>query len=97
MLLEKALAKVVGSYYALNETSIADIFSMLTGCPVVSIDHITVKKLEKIFDEKIFLNKKAYVYGLRKLSSNNMRIDRVVGMERNESESSSSVAVIEEK
>jgi hypothetical protein len=45
MLLEKALAKVVGSYYALNETSIANIFSMLTGCPVVSIDNITVKKL----------------------------------------------------
>ncbi len=97
MLLEKALAKVVGSYYALNEASISDIFSMLTGCPIVNIDHITLKKLEKIFDEKIFPNKKAYVYGLKKLALNNMRIDRVVGMDVNENTSRMPVAVIEEK
>jgi hypothetical protein len=97
MLLEKALAKVVGSYYALNETSISDIFSMLTGCPIVNIDHITGKKLEKIFDEKVFSNKKAYVYGLKKLASNNMRIDRVVGIDVNEKSSRLSAAIIEEK
>lgn len=86
LLLEKALAKVVGSYYALQETPIADIFSMLTGCPVVNVENITEQKVGRIFGERVFSNKKAYVLGLRRCQGGTMRIDRVVGVVDKEEE-----------
>lgn len=37
---------------------------MITGCPVVNVKNFTEGKLVKIFNEKVFQNKKAYVYAL---------------------------------
>ena len=54
---------------------------MITGCPIVNLITFTVGKLQKILNDKIFKNKKAYVYTLNKKSELDMRIDRIIGLE----------------
>lgn len=38
-ILEKGLAKVFGCYMRLESGYIGELFSMLTGCPSMTIDH----------------------------------------------------------
>jgi len=64
MILEKAIAKIVGGYYELSQMTSGDLFRILTGCPIVNLKTFTPLKLKKMLKQKIFQNKKAYVYAL---------------------------------
>lgn len=65
MLLEKAVAKILGGYQAINETNLAQLMNIIMGSPTVDIGYINPQKAIKAFDEKIFYNKMASLYTLR--------------------------------
>ena len=56
---------------------------MITGCPKVNVQSFTVNKLKKIFGDKVFLNKKAYVFALNISNPCDLRIDRITGLNVN--------------
>ena len=62
MLLEKAIAKLLGGYHHLAEATISTILNCILGCPIVDFGLLTPSKLLKIFDDKIFYNKMATLY-----------------------------------
>ena len=54
MVLEKAVAKLLGGYHNIAEARISTLLNCLLGCPIVDFGSMTPKKLLKIFDDKIF-------------------------------------------
>lgn len=50
MLLEKAIAKVLGGYHLINELSLAQLMSVIMGSPTVDIGYINPLKAIKVFD-----------------------------------------------
>lgn len=50
MLLEKAIAKVVGGYHLINSLSLAQLMSVIMGSPTVDIGYINPQKAIKVFD-----------------------------------------------
>lgn len=101
MLLEKAVAKIVGGYHAINELSLAQLMSIIMSSPTVDIGHINPQKAIKVFDEKIFYNKMASIYTLRENSSINSeckqegrRIDRIIGFSFNKRDPKESAVTI---
>lgn len=50
MLLEKAVAKVLGGYHVLNEINLAQLMSILMSSPTVEIGYINPQKALKVFD-----------------------------------------------
>jgi hypothetical protein len=57
-----------------------DLFRILTGSPVVNLKKFTPLKLKKMLKQKIFQNKKAYVYALTDKSNPNIKLDRITGV-----------------
>jgi|LakMenEpi03Aug12_release.lakeMendotaPanAssembly.Ray.scaffolds.fasta_scaffold216449_1 hypothetical protein len=65
MLLEKAVAKILGGYHVINELSLSQLMGVIMGAPSVDIGFLNPQKGLKIFDEKLFYNKMASAYALR--------------------------------
>jgi len=62
MVLEKAVAKMLGGYGQIDLCSFGKLFKLLTGCQYVEFNDLGPEKLCKILNEKIFVNKKATMY-----------------------------------
>lgn len=50
MVLEKAVAKVVGGYHVVNELSLAQLMNIMMGSPTVDLGYVSPQKAHKIFD-----------------------------------------------
>lgn len=50
MVLEKAIAKILGGYNNLNNCSISQLFNIIMGFPTVDFSHLTVERATKVFD-----------------------------------------------
>lgn len=47
MILEKAVAKVVGGYHNIESISISKLLGIVLGCPIVSYGELTVERATK--------------------------------------------------
>lgn len=50
MLLEKAVAKILGGYQAINANNLAQLMNIIMGSPTVDIGHVNPQKALRAFD-----------------------------------------------
>lgn len=81
MVLEKAVAKILGGYYRIAEASISTLMNTILGCPIVDLSCMNPKKLIKAFEQKTFYKKMASIYAYQSSSSVNTkcRLEKIVG------------------